>query len=53
VQDLADAQMILATGAVVDDPRSSSVLSRSGIAPISRPAVLRGIEQDVRVYALP
>jgi class 3 adenylate cyclase len=53
VQDLADAQMILATGAVVDDPRSSTMLTSSGIAPVPRPAALRGIEQDVQVFALP
>jgi class 3 adenylate cyclase len=53
VQDLADAQAILATGAVVEDPQASSVLARRGVAPVPRPAVLRGIEQDVRVFALP
>jgi class 3 adenylate cyclase len=53
VQDLADAQAILATGAVVEDEGASSVLARHGIKPVSKPVGLRGIEQDVRVYALP
>jgi class 3 adenylate cyclase len=53
VQDLADAQAILATGTVVGDQRASDILASSGIAPVKRPAQLRGIEQDVRVYALP
>jgi class 3 adenylate cyclase len=52
VQDLADAQAILATGPVVQDARASTILTSSGIAPVPRPAELRGIEQDVRVYAL-
>jgi len=53
VQDLADAQAILATGAVVEDVLATSVLERRGIAPVARSLLLRGIEQDVRVYALP
>jgi class 3 adenylate cyclase len=53
VQDLADAQAILATGTVVGDQRASAILASSGIDPVKRPAQLRGIEQDVRVYALP
>ena len=53
VQDLADAQAILCTGAVVEDRQVSSALTRAGIAPVARPATLRGIEQDIQVYALP
>jgi class 3 adenylate cyclase len=53
VQDLADAQAILATGQVVQDPRASMILTSSGVEPVPRPAELRGIEQEVRVYALP
>jgi class 3 adenylate cyclase len=52
VQDLADPQAILATGSVVEDDRASTILTRSGIAPVPRPVELRGIEQTVRVYAL-
>jgi class 3 adenylate cyclase len=53
VQDLADAQVILATGTVVEDALASTVLSLKGVAPVPQVAELRGIEQDVRVYALP
>jgi class 3 adenylate cyclase len=53
VQDLADAQAILATGPVVEDSLASTVLARSGIVPVARAFVLRGIERDIRVYALP
>src|SRR5215218_9034330 len=53
VQDLADAQAILATGSVIQDPRASTMLTSSGISPVLRPAELRGIAQDVRAYALP
>ena len=53
VQDLADAQAILATGQVVQDPLASTILTGRGVEPVQRPAELRGIEQEVRVYALP
>jgi class 3 adenylate cyclase len=53
VQDLADAQAILATGRVVQDPGAAVILTSSGVEPVPRPAELRGIEQEVRVYALP
>ena len=53
VQDLADAQAILATGPVVEDALASTVLSRKGVAPVPQVAELRGIEHEVRVYALP
>jgi class 3 adenylate cyclase len=53
VQDLADAQAILATETVVVDQRASAILASSGIASVKRPAELRGIAHDVSVYALP
>jgi class 3 adenylate cyclase len=53
VQDLADAQAILATGQVVQDPRAATILTGNGIVPVPRQAELRGIEHEVRVYALP
>lgn len=52
VQDLADAHAILATKPVVEDALAASVLSGRGIAPVPRAAELRGVEHDVRVYAL-
>jgi class 3 adenylate cyclase len=53
VQDLADAQAILVTGRVVQDPLAQTLLTSRGVEPVARPAELRGIEQEVRVYALP
>ncbi len=53
VQNLADAQAILTTGSVIDDPKASAVLAGQGVKPVSKPAVLRGIEHDVRIFALP
>jgi len=52
VQSLADTQAILTTGAVVDDPHVSTVLTVSGIAPVPRPADLRGVEHEVKVFVL-
>jgi class 3 adenylate cyclase len=52
VQDLADPQAILATRSVIEDDRAATILTRNGIPPVPRPVELRGIEQDVRVYAL-
>jgi class 3 adenylate cyclase len=53
VQDLADAQAILATGSVIGDQDASTILTSSGISPVPRPAELRGIEQNIQVFALP
>ena len=53
VQDLADAQAILATSTVVEDNLASTVLARSGIVPVARAVALRGIERDIRIFALP
>src|SRR3712207_6181744 len=53
VQSLADTQAILTTESVVGDPRVSTFLIRTGIAPVSQSAELRGIDHEVTVYALP
>jgi class 3 adenylate cyclase len=53
VQSLADAQAILTTEAIIDDPRVSDMLMSNGIAPVFRPAELRGVEHEVKVFALP
>jgi class 3 adenylate cyclase len=53
VQDLAVSHGILATGSVLDDARASTLLANSGIAPIPHRAALRGIDQEVQIYALP
>jgi len=53
VQGLATSSEIFATGAVVDDPRTSGVLEKSGIVPRNQSLPLRGIATEVSVYALP
>ena len=53
VQDLAEAQAILATSTVVEDNLASTVLARSGIVPVARAVALRGIERNLRIFALP
>jgi len=53
VQNLAVSQAIFATGPVVDDQNASRILSRSGVAPVSHRAALRGIADEFQVYELP
>src|SRR3954447_4091708 len=53
VQDLAVSHGILATGSVLEDPRASTLLASSGIAPIPHPAALRGIDQEIQIYEVP
>ncbi|WP_460452295.1 DUF5939 domain-containing protein [Alsobacter sp. SYSU BS001988] len=52
VQGLADPQAILATASVVDDEAARDLLLRSGVAPVRRPVVLRGMAREVPIYAL-
>ena len=53
VQGLATSQSIFATGAVVDDTKSADLLLRKALTPESRSVLLRGIEREVAVYAIP
>jgi class 3 adenylate cyclase len=53
VQGLAKSREIFATGRVVEDVRASGVLERSGLSPVSQNASLRGIANEVSVYAIP
>jgi class 3 adenylate cyclase len=53
VQNLAVSQAIFVTGPVVDDADASSILARSGIAPVPHRAALRGIADEYQVYELP
>ena len=53
VQGLATSSEIFATGAVVEDPRTSDVLEKSGIVPRSQSLPLRGIASELSIYALP
>jgi class 3 adenylate cyclase len=53
VQHLATAQKIFATGAVLGDPRAASLLADRGVKPEAHSATLRGIANEVSIYAIP
>jgi class 3 adenylate cyclase len=53
VQGLATSRAIFATGAVVEDARTSGLLQSSGLEPVAHSAELRGIANEVNVYAIP
>jgi class 3 adenylate cyclase len=53
VQHLATAHEIFATGAVLDDARVATLLADRGLKPKSHSATLRGIANEVSVYAIP
>ncbi len=53
VQGLANAQSIFATGAVVDDLQTATLLRQKALTPQSHDVSLRGIEREVRVYEIP
>lgn len=53
VQHLAAAQEIFATGVVLDDPRAAGLLSQQGITPKAQSAALRGIADEISIYAIP
>src|SRR6266568_1524861 len=53
VQGLAASSSILATEAVVQHPRSLSVLQTKGLEPMPQRASLRGIADEFMVYEIP
>jgi class 3 adenylate cyclase len=53
VQGLAKSREIFATGAVVNNELASGVLKSEGLTPTSHNATLRGIANEVSVYAIP
>jgi class 3 adenylate cyclase len=53
VQGLATAQSIFATAAVVDDMKTAELLRGKALKPEAHAAMLRGIEREVQVYAIP
>ena len=53
VQGLATSREIFATGAVVEDKLASGVLTAGGLKPMSHNATLKGIANEVPVYAIP
>jgi class 3 adenylate cyclase len=53
VQGLADAQAILATKPVVDNPLVCKILEASELAPSAQHAALRGVADKVMIYQIP
>ncbi len=53
VQALASAQAIFATGSVVGDSRSADLLKARALVPVSQNAVLRGLERELTLFAIP
>src|SRR5829696_6260888 len=53
VQGLAQTRSILATAAVIDNPRSAEVLSNDGQKPLAQSHPLRGVAAEMAVYEIP
>jgi class 3 adenylate cyclase len=53
VQHLATSREILTTAQVIEDTLTSTVLEAKGLQPTSHSSRLRGIVNDVVVYAVP
>jgi class 3 adenylate cyclase len=53
VQELAASRAIYATGAVVEHPRTTNLLSENGLRPVPQQRMLRGIGGEVAVYEIP
>jgi class 3 adenylate cyclase len=53
VQGLANVQAIFVTGAVVNDPRVSLLLETRALKPVAQSAMLRGLEHEMTLFAIP
>jgi class 3 adenylate cyclase len=53
VQNRADSRAILATGSVVDSAETAELLAAAGLKPESRRYALRGIADELTLYAIP
>jgi class 3 adenylate cyclase len=53
VQNRADSRTILATGSVVDSTETAELLAAAGLKPESRRYALRGIADELTLYAIP
>ncbi|MDQ6438236.1 adenylate/guanylate cyclase domain-containing protein [Mesorhizobium sp. LHD-90] len=53
VQGLATAQSIFVTGVVMENENSAGILKARQLTPVSQDMSLRGIEREVRIYAIP
>jgi class 3 adenylate cyclase len=52
VQGLADSRTILATGSVVEHERAASLLASRGLSPAAQSHALRGIAEQLTLYAI-
>ncbi|MCA1370027.1 adenylate/guanylate cyclase domain-containing protein [Bradyrhizobium sp. BRP14] len=53
VQHLATSREIFATGSVLEDPRASNLLSDRGLSPMPHSVTLRGIANEISIFAIP
>jgi class 3 adenylate cyclase len=53
VQNLATAQEIYASGAVLSDPTASTLLAERGVQVMSKNVALRGIANEVTIFTIP
>jgi class 3 adenylate cyclase len=53
VQGAANSTAILATDAIVHNTAAAALLERSGIEPLPRPTMLRGLAGEVTLYEIP
>ena len=53
VQGLATSRAIFATGPVVENAQTSSLLAEKGLAPVAQQRALRGVSDDYAVYEIP
>lgn len=53
VQHLATSREIFATGSVLGDPRAVSLLSDRGLSPMAHNVTLRGIANEISIFAIP
>jgi class 3 adenylate cyclase len=53
VQGLATSRAIFATGPVVENAQTSSLLAEKGLAPVAQQRALRGVSDEYAVYEIP
>jgi class 3 adenylate cyclase len=53
VQGLADARTIFASRAVIEHPDVAAVLAKSGVIPVAQRHALRGVGEELTLYAIP
>ena len=53
VQGVADARAIYASQSVVENPAVASILEKGGVKPVSQRHALRGVGEELTLYAIP